>query len=43
MGGGALIFKGGYDACTWTCKMDPEQVFSLTTKHALPKRILCVF
>ena len=25
--GGALIFKDGYDARTWTYKMDPKEVF----------------
>ena len=34
---GALIFKGGYDAHTWTHKMDPKQVFSPTKKHTLSK------
>ena len=28
----ALIFKGGYDACTWSYKVDPTQVLPLTKK-----------
>ena len=31
--GGVLKFKGGYDACSWTYKMDPKQVFFPTKKH----------
>ena len=40
-GGRGLIFKGGYDGCTWTYKMDPKQVFPPTTKHTL-NRYFCL-
>ena len=40
--GGALIFKGGYDARTWTYKMDPKQVFPPTKKYTLNK-YFCLF
>ena len=30
-----LVFKGGCDACAWTLKMDPKQVFGLAQKDTL--------
>ena len=35
--GGALVFKGGYDACTWTYKIYPKQVFLQTKTY--PKQV----
>ena len=39
---GPHIFKGGYDAHTWTYKRDPKQVFPPTKKHTLNK-YFCLF
>ena len=40
--GGALVFEGGYDARTWTYKMDPKQVFPPPKKHTI-QAFLSVF
>ena len=34
-GGGALVHQGGYDAGSWTLKIDPNQVFGLAQKYTL--------
>ena len=39
---GPLVFKGGYDACTWTYKMDPKKYFHRLKTY--PKQVfLSVF
>ena len=43
MGEGALVLRGGYDACTWTYKMDPRQVFPPIIKDTLNKYFLSDF
>ena len=32
-GGEVLVFKCGCDACLWTLKIDPKQIFGMVQKY----------